>query len=36
MILLQKCERACEEAAMAGTLMAADPNRYFELQPDEG
>ena len=36
MILLQRCERACEEAAMAGTLMAADPNRYFELQPDEG
>ena len=31
MILLQRCERACEEAAMAGTLAAADSTRFPEL-----
>jgi len=31
MILLQRCERACEEAAMAGALAAADAERFPEL-----
>jgi hypothetical protein len=36
MVLLQRCERACEEAAMAGSLMATDPKRFPELQGEEG
>lgn len=31
-ILLERCERACEEAAMAGTLPNLDPDKYAELR----